>query len=46
MRGDGGGDGGGAGASGEGSSQQARPAKTRATVTDLARAVDEQQVEM
>ena len=42
MRADGGGDGGGAGTSGTGSSQQARLAKTRATITDLARVVDEQ----
>ena len=46
MRVEGRGDGDGAGASGTGSSQQARPTKTRATVSDLARAVDEQQVEI
>ena len=42
MRANGRGDGGGTRAFGVGSSQQARLAKTRATVANLAKAVDEQ----
>ena len=46
TRADGGGDGGGARASGAGSSQQARLGKTRVTIADLARVVDEQQAKL
>ena len=41
LRVEGGGDGSGVGASGSGSSQRARSSRTRATVVDLARTVDE-----
>ena len=46
MRADSGGGSGGAGTFVTGSSQYARPAKTRATIIDLARVVNEQQAEI